>query len=241
MKDIHPLQPKIVLAVVAHPDDIDVIAGGSLAKYVHNGATVFYYVLTNGNKGSDDHTMTNDELRDIRREEQRQAAHIIGTSDIVFGDYDDGCLECCHDVKGDIARVIRRVKPDTVVTFDPTVVYMFDTGMINHPDHRAAGQAALDAVFPLARDWRSFPEHETDEHLQPHKVKTVLLVNDDKATYFEDITEFFDTKLAALAAHKSQFSDIEQVHGFVRANAESMGARAAVQYAEGFVRLDLPL
>lgn len=240
MKSYEPLVPRVVLAVVAHPDDVDVIAAGSIAKYVAQGATAFYYVLTNGNKGSDDRSFTNDELRDIRREEQQHAAAAVGASDVIFGDYEDGALQASQAVKCDIARVIRQVKPDVLITFDPSVYYMLDSGMINHTDHRAVGEAAMDAAFPLARDWRSFPEQESEEKLASHKVATLLLINNEKANYFEDISQHMDAKIEALKSHPSQFGDIERVRGFVEASARKMGERSGFTYAEGFVRLDLP-
>src|SRR6185369_4911730 len=143
-------------------------------------------------------------------------------------------------VKRDIARVIRRVKPDVVITMDPSVLYVAERGIVNHPDHRAAGQAALDAAYPLARDHLSFPEL-LEEGLQPHKTPTLLLVNFEKPNYYVDIADTLQTKLDALCTHASQISDPEGASALVRSWAEAAGNTAGVRYAEGFVRIDIRL
>ena len=239
MPDFTPLHPKIVLGIVAHPDDLEFGVAGTIAKYVAQGAQAYYYVLTNGNKGSDDATMTPDMLRDTRRAEQRAAAEILGVSEVFFSDYDDGALECNYDVKRDIVRAIRRIKPDVVITFDPTLVYSTAMGVINHTDHRAAGQATLDACYPLARDRLSFPEL-AEEGLAAHKVASVLMINFDDTNYCEDITDTYDIKMRALAAHASQLPDIESTKAMLKKIAEKCGEHTHTRYGEGFIRLDLP-
>lgn len=234
-----PLNPKIVLGVVAHPDDLEFGAAGTMAKYVQQGAVVYYYVLTNGNKGSSDPDASPDFLRDMRRDEQRAAAKILGVKDVFFGDYEDGTLECNQAVKRDIVRKIRELKPQVVVTFDPTVVYSANLGIINHTDHRAAGQATLDAVYPLARDHMTFPELAA-EGIEAHKVTTVLMINFDENNYCEDISATFETKMQALAAHASQVPDFDKTRSMLQAIAQGCGNKNHGDYAEGFVRLDLP-
>jgi LmbE family N-acetylglucosaminyl deacetylase len=120
------------------------------------------------------------------------------------------------------------------------MVYSSELGIINHPDHRAVGQATLDAVFPLARDHLSFPDLFSEEKLEPHKVTHVLLIHFDKQDCFIDISGIFDLKLAALQCHASQFTDIDKVGRYVRDMAAALGRKAGCEYAEGFVRLDLP-
>lgn len=239
-KAFPPLQPKVILGVVAHPDDLEFGMAGTVAKYISQGALAYYFILTNANKGSADRSAVPDKLRDLRREEQREAGKILGLTDVFFGDYEDGCLECNLDVKRDIVRVIRQVKPDVVLTMDPTFVYDVDRGFINHPDHRAAGQAALDAVYPLARDHLSFPELLA-EGLEPHKVKTVLMAHFGHENFYVDISAHMDTKLAALGAHASQLPDPDASFEMVRSWAATQGSKAGAAYAEGFVRLDLPV
>lgn len=235
-----PLQPKIVLGVAAHPDDLEFMAAGSMAKFVAEGALGYYLILTNANKGTEDRSLQPDQLRDMRREEQRNAAKILGLTDVFFCDYDDGCLQCNLDVKRDIVRVIRQVKPDVVVTMDPTMVYDADRGMVNHTDHRAAGEATLDAVYPLARDHLSFPEL-LQAGLEPHKVKTVLMSHFGQENFYVDISPYMDTKLQALRAHASQLSDPDATCVMVKQWAASNSSKVGATYAEAFVRLDLSL
>ena len=147
-----PLTPKVVLGIAAHPDDLDYYAGGAMAVFAKQGADVFYLVLTDGGKGTSDRSMASETLRDIRREEQRKAIEVLGVKDVFFRDHPDGTLENTLDVKREVVQVIRQIKPDVVVAMDPSVLYFAPEGLVNHPDHRAAGQAALDAVYPLARD-----------------------------------------------------------------------------------------
>lgn len=234
-----PLNPKIILGVVAHPDDLEFGMAGTVATYVAQGAKAYYLILTDAGKGTSDRSLTNGKLSRIRRDEQREAARILGVSEVFFCDYEDGALEPSLDVKRDIVRCIRRVKPDTVLTMDPTMIYSTSRGMVNHTDHRAAGQAALDAVYPLARDHLSFPELLKDEGLEPHKVKTLLMHNFDRQNFYVDITEQIDTKLRALAAHKSQLPNTEATTKMVRDMARREGESVGLKYAESFVRLDL--
>ena len=142
------------------------------------------------------------------------------------------------DVKRDIVKVIRQVKPDVIVAFDPTVTYVAERGIINHPDHRAAGQAALDAAFPLARDHLSYPELLKDGH-EPHAASTILLVNFNSQNYFVDISDTIDKKMKALAAHKSQIGDIKATQEMMREFAAEKGRQCGTAYAEGFVRIDI--
>jgi LmbE family N-acetylglucosaminyl deacetylase len=232
-----PLKPKVILGVAAHPDDLEFSAAGTVAKLIAEGATGYFFILTNANKGSADRNMLPDQVRDQRREEQRQAAKVLGLTDVFFGDYEDGMLECTLDLKRDVARIIRTVKPDVVFTMDPTFAYSAEHNFINHPDHRAAGQATLDAVYPLARDHLSFPELLA-EGLEPHKVSTVLLTNFDSQNYRVDISNHLETKLKALAAHVSQLPDSEAALQMVRSRAEQTASKIGARYAESFIRLD---
>lgn len=232
------LQPKVVLGVVAHPDDLEFGMSGSVAFWANQGADIYYYILTNGDKGSSDRSMSGRQLTETRRDEQRTAAGLLGVKDVFFSDYEDGGLYVTQELKRDICRVIRKVKPDVVMTFDPTMTYNVDRGFINHPDHRAAGQATLDAVFPLARDHLSFPDL-IQEGYEPHITPTLLLINFDKQNFFVDITTTLPTKLEALAAHASQMPDMQYVHDLVTDIAEKAGAQIGVKYAEGFLRIDI--
>jgi LmbE family N-acetylglucosaminyl deacetylase len=231
--------PKVVLAVGAHADDIDITAGGSLLRWAQEGAEVYYLILTDGSRGSSDTAATHENVASQRQADQRAAAEIVGAKDVFFLTYTDGELEVTMDLKRDIVRAIRRVKPDTVIVMDPSVLYSQARGIINHPDHRAAGQATLDAVYPLARDHLSFPEVAAEEGLAPHKVEHVLLTNFDTQDYYVDISEQFERKLDVVAAHASQFSDRNQMKGFLEPQAQALGSKTGSAYAEGFVRIDL--
>jgi len=238
MKHNFPLlQPKIILGIAAHADDLDVGAGGTIAEFIRRGAVVHYLILTDGSKGSDDPDMTSEKLITIRRAEQQKALDIVAGTSVTFLDYPDGELEITMQLKKDIVKVIRTIKPDVVITMDPTVVYSSKAGMINHPDHRAAGQATLDAMFPLARDRLTFPELAA-EGFEPHKVAHALLINFDTSNYSVDITDTFELKLAAIKAHISQFGDLED-SSWLKDMALRQGQRAGYSLAESFVRIDI--
>ena len=238
-RELPAFEPKIVLCIAAHPDDLEFGASGSVAKWIHDGAEVHYLVCTDGSKGSDDPNLSSAELIALRRDEQRAAAKILGVSSVTFFDYEDGVTEANNELKRDIARVIRRIKPDTAVFQDPTFIYSASFGMINHNDHRKVGEAAMDAVYPLARDHLSFPELIA-EGFEPHKVKEVLMMSFEGANFFVDITDTFETKLKALAAHDSQV-DIEQARGWLEQASKANGRKGGYELAEGFVRLSMRL
>lgn len=237
-ESLSPLKPSIVLGIAAHPDDLDFGASGTMAKFAKDGALVHYLILTDGSKGSEDKDITSAELTTIREAEQRQAVKEIGGESVTFLGYPDGELEVTMQLKRDIVKVIRTIKPDTVITMDPSVLYSADRGFINHPDHRAAGQAALDSVFPLARDHLTFPDL-FEQGFLPHKTKTILLTNFEKSNYFVDIEDTFDRKIAALTAHASQIGDMEQVGAWIQQRAEHDGQKYGVKLAESFIRIDI--
>jgi len=239
-KEFKDLQPKIVLGIAAHPDDLDFGASGTMAKFAAEGADVHYLIITDGSQGSADPKISGEELAKIRQEEQRQALAKLGasTKNVTFLGYHDGSLEITMQAKKDVVKVIRTVRPDVVVTMDPTFVYSATRGAINHPDHRAAGQIALDAVYPLARDHMAFPELYQDGFL-PHKVKTVLLTNFEKHNFIVDITNTIDKKIEALVAHSSQIANIDEMAERIKGWASILGKEYDYQYAEGFMRIDL--
>jgi LmbE family N-acetylglucosaminyl deacetylase len=237
-----PFSPKNILVVVAHPDDIEFCVGGSIARWIQEGVHISYLILTDGGNGTEDRSQAAHQTTDIRQEEQRRAAKLLGVRDVFFGDYRDCGLSVRNEVKRDIVRIIRRVRPDTVVTFDPTMIYSLSRSVINHADHRAAGEATIDAVFPLARDYHAFPELADKEKLEPHKVATLLLINYDKTNFYIDITDYLDAKLEALSAHASQFTDMEQIKTLVRGNAQRDAEESGLDAmaVEAFIRLNIP-
>ena len=232
---------KTILVVGAHPDDNDFGAGGTVAKAARQEATVIYLIATTGQRGSSDHSMTLEKLSDIRKKEQRDAAGFLGVREVHFLDYVDGELVPDIRLKEQVAFHIRRYRPDIVFTMDPSFFYFKDYGFVNHSDHRAIGEATLDASYPLSRDWLSFPEH-AKAGLEPHKVKELLFHSfvPENANFYVDVTDTFDAKIKALALHKSQVPDISEIRERMQTRAEAAGRLAGCKYAEAFVRLHLP-
>ena len=231
---------KVVLAVVAHADDIDFGCAGSIASFVRQGAKVYYFILTDGSKGSEDLSITTKELIQTRETEQQNAAKILGVEKVYFGKFTDGELANTAPVRHKIVRLVRTLKPDIVITTDPTMIYSEKYGFINHPDHRAAGHAALDSVFPFARNARTFPEL-WDEGLKSHSVLDILLISfsGEKANYFVDISDTFDLKIKALREHKSQIGDVNSLRKSIEERAARIGKENKVKFAESFVHIHL--
>lgn len=224
--------PKIILAVGAHPDDIDIGCAGSVAKWTKEGQEVYYLVLTDGSKGSENHQIPNEQLIKIRRREQQKAAGLLRVKQVIFLDFIDGELENSLPLRKQIVTIIRRIKPTMVICFDPSVYYDEERMMVNHPDHRQGGEAVMDCVYPFARNARSFPEL-LEEGLGPHVVEELLLVNFSKANYFVDISSSIDKKLAALSCHKSQFQDVEKFGERIRQMSKLMGQKARLASTNG--------
>jgi LmbE family N-acetylglucosaminyl deacetylase len=200
-----PAGPKKIAVVMAHPDDAEFICAGTIARWTDEGNEVVYVLLTSGDKGSDDPEMTPERLAATRESEQREAARILGATEVIFMRCPDGELEPNLALRREIVRVIRRLKPDVVVCQDPTVRWV-DTQYINHPDHRAAGEATLAAVFPAARDRMNFPELLA-EGLEPHKVREIYLAGAQTPDVAIDVTAYMERKLESLRAHVSQIGD----------------------------------
>lgn len=212
-----------------------------MAKFAGEGAKVYYLVLTDGSSGTTDRTITPQALRGLRRQEQRRAGEILGLSNVFFLDYPDGQLQATLEVKKDIVKMVRQLQPDVLVALDPTLVYSAQQGMVNHPDHRAAGQASLDAVYPLARDHMAFPELVSQGY-GPHKTPHILLARfgNESTNFGVDITSTLEQKTKALAAHASQFPDMPAVNAKVHTMAAEAGKMyGGAKYAEAFVRIDI--
>jgi LmbE family N-acetylglucosaminyl deacetylase len=195
--------PKRALVIAAHPDDADFGAAGTAFLWTQQGWEFYYLVCTDGSKGSDDASITRQQLIDMRRQEQRDAAAILGVRDVFYLDHVDGELTANRTLLGDVVRVIRQVRPTAVFTHDPESVIVNDA-FVNHADHRATGLMAVDAVYPAARDRLNFPEHIADG-LETHKVSQIYIWGSPHANYEVDITDVIDKKIEALLAHKSQF------------------------------------
>jgi LmbE family N-acetylglucosaminyl deacetylase len=226
---------KSVLVVTAHPDDIDFGGAGTVAKLVDAGAEVVYCLVTDGDAGGFDREVGNGEMAVARRAEQMAAARCVGVEDIRFLGYRDGMVEQSLGLRRDIARVIRQVRPDLVLTSTPERNYA-RLGP-SHPDHRAVGGATLDAVYPDARNPYAFPELLSDEGLDAWIVSEVWLMGTMTPNRYVDVTATVDRKIEALRAHESQTAHMEDLDGFVRSwlarNAATAGLPEGT-FAEAF-------
>lgn len=223
--------PESALVIAAHPDDIEYICAGTVARWVRHGAHVGYVIITDGDVGISEPGMTRQRAGEIRRAEQRQAAKIAGVKDVVFLGEPDGLLEATLLLRKRLVREIRRFKPEVVICQDPTMLWESEN-YINHPDHRAAGLATLDAVFPAAGQPLLFQELE-EEGLQAHKVRKVFAVAWDKPNLYVNIEETIDIKVKALKAHKSQINGSD-VDSFLRQWGADIAKGKEMAYAEAF-------
>jgi LmbE family N-acetylglucosaminyl deacetylase len=198
--------PQKKLVILAHPDDPEFFCGASIAKWVEEGHQVVYWLLTCGDKGADDAAVDPKELCNLRHDEQRSAAAVLGVKQVNFLGFPDGYLTPDINLRREVTRIIRLERPDILVTCDPETFIVGDV-RINHPDHRAAGQVTLDAVFPAAGNPLYFPELLHQQGLQPHTVREVWISLTQKPTLQLDITPYWETKLQALYKHKSQIGD----------------------------------
>jgi LmbE family N-acetylglucosaminyl deacetylase len=232
--------PRRIMGIFAHPDDPEFFAGATFAKWAQDGAEISFVVATSGDKGSDKPEMTPEKLVQIREEEERCAAAVLGVQAVIFLRYTDGELYPTLELRRDITRLLRLKKPDIVVTLDPTV-FWYATRAINHPDHRAIGAATLEAVFPTARDRLNFIEHERDEGLTPHKVRTVYIAGAAEPTVKMDVTDTIETKIRSLYEHKSQIADMEAMAKRIRERALDPEAPPEYpRYVEYFRVIQLP-
>lgn len=197
--------PESALIIVAHPDDIEFSCAGTLARWAKAGTRLCYVLCTSGDVGIAEPGMTKSQAIAIREAEQLQAAEIVGTKDVVFLREPDGMLVPTIELRKKLVREIRRFRPEIVVCGDPTIVWV-GNDYINHPDHRAAATAALDAIFPAAGQPNLFEELE-DEGLKAHKPRKVYVTGWVQHELYVNITETIDIKVAALRAHKSQMRD----------------------------------
>lgn len=220
-----------VLVILAHPDDPEFFCGGTVARWVQEGREVIYVLATHGERGSDDPAMSPERLARIREQEQRAAARVLGVQEVVFLDYPDGSLLPTLELRRDLTRQIRRWRPDIVITCDPTVRYR--SGYLNHPDHRAIGDAALDAVYPDARNPLQFPELLA-EGLEPHRVQAAYIAGAADPDTEVDITDTLALKLEALRQHRSQIADPDGLEVRLREWYRKEEPDGTVRYVERF-------
>ena len=224
--------PERGMVVFAHADDADWGCSGTVALWCKQGMEVVYVVCTDGSKGSDDPDMTSERLAQIRRDEQIAAGEVLGLKEVVFLGYEDAMLQPTLELRRDITRQIRKFRPEILITTNPYRT-LDSEQYIGHPDHFAAGEAALSAVFPAARDRLTFPELLA-EGLEPHKVREVLVMDrSEKATRWIDVTDTIDVAIEALKRHESQVTP-EDAERYMRMWREENGKAQGMKYAEAF-------
>ena len=226
-----------VLVVMAHPDDAEFGAGGTVAKLVKDGAEAVYVIVTNGSMGSSDRTMTRERLARIRETEQREAARTLGVAHVEFLGHEDGEVEDTRALRQEVTRQIRKWRPDLVIAQNPHRTYSLGG---SHRDHRIVGGVVLDCVYPLARDHLAFPEILPE--YEPHTVREVRMIQWqwDHHQFVVDISATIELKLEALACHQSQLPDFAVTAARVRARCAALGEPHGYAYAEPFDRIVPP-
>jgi LmbE family N-acetylglucosaminyl deacetylase len=222
------------MVISPHPDDAEYGVAGTIPRWIKEGKEVVYVVCTSGDKGTGDINVNPQELAETREEEQRAAAKLLGVREVIFLRYADQCLEDTPEFRKEFVRLIRRYRPETVVTADPYRRYIW------HRDHRITGQVVLDAVFPYARDPHSYPDL-MKQNLHPHKVKEILFWASENINFRSDITETFHLKLAALQCHKSQVGHLppQELETLLRQRHEEMARGENFELAEAFHRAEV--
>ena len=202
-----------ILVVMAHPDDCDFGAGGTIAQWTSQGIHVSYCIITNGDQGGEESGIPLEEMPQVRQKEQRDAGRALGVSEIQFLNYRDGWLFPTIELRKDIVREIRRAKPDRMVIQSPE--RNWDRIGASHPDHLAAGETAIQAVYPDARNPFAFTDLRA-EGFEPWRVREVWVTGSPNPNHFVDITETFDKKMAALHSHVSQTAHNKELENMVR-------------------------
>ncbi len=223
----NPSIPQSAMVVIAHPDDAEFTVAGTVALWARAGCWVAYVVCTDGNAGSHEPGMTRQRLAEIRRAEQREACQMLGVQQVLFLGYDDGLLQPTLDLRRDIVRAIRAFRPDVLLCIDPTVLF-FGDDYINHPDHRAAGQAAIDAAAPTCAMPLLWPEAGP-----PHRIRQLYVYGNSQPNHWVDIGTTIELKIAALRRHASQMGTWDPGEMIRAWNAES-GREKGLAYAEAF-------
>jgi LmbE family N-acetylglucosaminyl deacetylase len=228
--------PKRALFIYAHPDDVDFSAAATAAKWAGGGCEITYVIMTDGNAGSHDPEMTKERLAEVRRREQRAAADAVGVTRCIFLGYQDGLLEPTLEVRKRLVRLIRKHRPQAVVCGDPRRYFSGST-YINHPDHRAAARAAVEAVFPAAEMNLLYPDM-LEEGLTGHKPNYVYISTRMDPNCYVDVTETAELKIEALRQHESQMGDWDPGPP-IKERLAVYGEEAGCPYAEPFRRMTL--
>jgi LmbE family N-acetylglucosaminyl deacetylase len=226
-----------ILIILAHPDDPDFFCGATIARWIKQGHVVKYCLLTRGDKGFNDRESSPETIAVTRQKEQKAAAAVLGVQEVIFLNCLDGYLVPNLEVRKEVVRVIRKEKPDILVTCDPTNLFP-RPGSINHPDHRAAGQIVVDATFPASGNYFYFPDL-LKEGLEPHKVKEVWLSVAAQPNVTIDVTEYWGLKIQALHEHKSQIGDPDEFDKRMLSRVSPEGTPENPRYEENFYRIIL--
>ncbi len=224
---------KKILVILAHPDDPEFFCGAVLTRWAREGHQITYCLLTRGEKGTNAEFSDIEHIKEIREKEQRKAADVIGVKAVMYTDHPDGFLEATIGVRKELVQFMRKEKPDIVMSCDPSN-YFIHNESINHPDHRAAGQAAVDAVFPAVQNKDFFPEL-AKEGLEQHHVQELWLSLPREANVVIDVTSTWEIKINALLEHKSQIGDAAAFQKRMRNRGRRIFGKT--KYFEEFHRL----
>jgi LmbE family N-acetylglucosaminyl deacetylase len=233
------LGSRIILAVMPHPDDLELTCAGSIARWIRDGDQAFLLVVRKGARGAKLRNGQVEKMAQIRVREQEEAAAVIGFRGVALLDFEDGGLEDDDTLRGALVKQIRTMRPDVAVAIDPLTVIHRDS-YVNHRDHRKLGMALLDALYPEASNASYFPE-QVEAGLTPHKVPELLLTNTDSPNYWVDVTETLEIRFEALRKHRSQMKlwpdNGEEIIRQQRAEAEYLAIGHGMTYAEVFRRV----
>ena len=224
--------PVRAMAIVAHPDDIEFGCAGTIARWVQQGCKVAYVLVTSGDVGIAKKGITRAEAAAIREAETIAAAKVVGVENVIFLREPDGMVENTLSLRKRLVREIRIFRPEVVITDDPTLMFS-PQGRVNHPDHRAVGTAAVDAIFPAAGQ-PHFYEELAAEKIYAHKVRKIYLLSRGQGDTFINISDTIDLKIQALQAHVSQVGHMEGLEKMIRERSATLGAGKEMAHAEVF-------
>ena len=228
-----------ILVITAHPDDVDFGSGGTVATWVAEGHEVVYCLVTDGQAGGSDNTVTREQVAATRRLEQTAAANMLGVTELHWLGFQDGALVADLNLRREISAIIRIVKPDRVLT--QSAERNYDRIYASHPDHLATGEAAICAIYPDARNEFAFPELLSERGLAPHAVPETWIMAGPKPKHFVDTTDVLDKKISALLCHQSQHPDPAGLPARIRSWGESVAEAGELpkgRTAEAFLVID---
>lgn len=234
------MENEVIVVFGAHPDDLDWACGGTAAVWAREGKAIYYVLMTSGESGEDHQrglVLPPAEITEIREAEQRLAANIVGVKDVLFLGQPDGRVEPTLALRDQIVNVLRRLRPQIVISMDPGA-WAFDNFYLYHPDHRATALAVYDALYPAAGNPCYVPQ--PDEGLPAHKVREVYLSGTSRPNVYIDITDTIELKVQALLSHRSQLTEPEEIAHYVRQMASQRGEQIGCRYAEAFRRMEVP-